>query len=208
MKQQNCRMSGGESTHTWTKLHDNGCKTPSPLKRKDIRNENLYPKKCIPQNGKHLANDISSELAVGLPPWKPCFFSWLPRKGGKFTWNHHVIHLVDLWYLLLPKNPTKADSQTPTLSAERNRETFKWRNSIESISAISVFKAIPSNTPRCYQVTLFRGVSMTTWHRIGNPPRIHRIKERENLNWPHKKKVKLVIVVCCMACLLYTWKNI
>ena len=32
------------------------------------------------KNGKHLANDISSELAVGLPPWKPCFFSWLPQK--------------------------------------------------------------------------------------------------------------------------------
>lgn len=30
------------------KLHDNGCKTPSPLKRKEIRNEHLYPKKCIP----------------------------------------------------------------------------------------------------------------------------------------------------------------
>lgn len=63
-----------------------------------------------------------------------------PKKEKKFTWNHHVIHLVDLWYLLLPKNPTKADSQTPTLSAERNRETFKWRNSIELISGIGDFQ--------------------------------------------------------------------
>ena len=111
-----------------------------------------------------------------------------PKKEKKFTWNHHVIHLVDLWYLLLPKNPTKPDSQTPTLQAGRNRETFKWRNSIESISVISVFKAIASNTPRCYQVAWFRGVSMTSWHWIGKPPRIHKIKKRENLNWPHKKR--------------------
>ena len=99
------------------KLHDNGCKTPSPLKRKEIRNENLYPKKCIPH--KKMANTWQTIFQVNLL-WAFLLENLVSshgsqEKGGKFTWNHHVIHLVDLWYLLLPKNPTKPDSQTPTL---------------------------------------------------------------------------------------------
>jgi len=66
--------------------------------------------------------------------------TWQTIFQVNFLWAFLLKNLVDLQYLLLPKNPTKADSQPPTLSAERNRETFKWRNSIELISGIGDFQ--------------------------------------------------------------------